>query len=154
FEAEVQRNRSEKLIIYQEIIEAENRVNFLANRNPQRVERVSDAFYDLNINTLSLGVPSQILQNRRDIVQAERELAAAGLDVKVARVIFFPQLILNGGVGLQSFNMTFLFEPQAVLGNIAAGFVGPLVNRRAIRAQYLTNSARQRQAVYDYQRTI
>jgi multidrug efflux system outer membrane protein len=154
FQAEVQRNQSEKLIIYQEIIEVENRVNFLANRFPQRVERVSDGFFDLKINTLSLGVPSQLLENRPDIRKAERELVAAGLDVKVARANFYPQLILNAGVGLQSFNLTYLFEPQAVLGNVAAGFVGPLVNRRAIRAEFLTNSARQRQAIYDYQRTI
>jgi NodT family efflux transporter outer membrane factor (OMF) lipoprotein len=154
FQAEVQRNRSEKLIISQEIIEVENRINFLANRYPQRVERVSEGFFDLSINTLGLGVPSQLLQNRRDILQAERELAATGLDVKVARVNFYPQLMLNAGVGLQAFNLTYLFEPQAVLGNVAAGFIGPLLNRRAIRAQYLTNSARQRQAVYDYQRTI
>ena len=56
-------------------------------------------------------MPSQLLQNRPDIRQAERELVAAGLDVKVARVNFYPQLVLNGGVGLESFNMRYLFEP-------------------------------------------
>jgi NodT family efflux transporter outer membrane factor (OMF) lipoprotein len=154
FQAEVQRNQSEKLIVNQEIIEVENRINFLVNRYPQHVERVSDAFFDLNINTLSLGVPSQLLQNRPDIRQAERELTAAGLDVNVARANFYPQLVLNAGVGLQAFNLSYLFEPQAVLGSIAGSFIGPLVNRRAIRAQYLTNNARQRQAVYEYQRTL
>ena len=81
----------------------ENRINFLVNRFPQPVERDSTDFYDLNINRLNVGVPSQLLQNRPDIRQAERDLEAAGLDVKVARVNFFPQLVLNGGVGLQSF---------------------------------------------------
>ena len=84
---------------------AENRINFLVNRYPQPVERVSAGFYDLNIHALSVGVPSQLLQNRPDIRQAERELAAAGLDVKVARANFFPQLVLTGGVGLQAFNL-------------------------------------------------
>ena len=115
---------------------------------------MSAGFFDLNINTLSVGVPSQLLQNRPDIRQAERELAATGLDVKVARVNFYPQLVLNAGVGLQAFNMAYLFNPQAVVGNVAGGLVGPLVNRRAIRAQYLTANARQMQAVYDYQRTV
>ena len=115
---------------------------------------MSAGFYDLNIHPLSVGVPSQLLQNRPDIRQAERELAAAGLDVKVARVNFFPQLVITGGVGLQSFIISHLFEPQAVLGDIAAGLVGPLVNKRAIRAQYLTANARQLQAIYNYQRVI
>ena len=154
FQAELQRNYSEKLIINQAIIEGENRINFLVNRYPQRVERDSAGFYDLKIHPLSVGVPSQLLQNRPDIRQAERELAAAGLDVKVARVNFFPQLVITGGVGLQSFILNHLFEPNAVIGDIAGGLVGPLVNKRAIRAQYLTANARQLQAIYNYQRVI
>jgi outer membrane protein TolC len=154
FQAEVQRNQSEKLLIDQQIIETENRINFLANRYPQQIDRSSAGFFDLYINTLDLGVPSQLLQNRRDIRQAERELSAAGLDVKVARADFYPQLVLDGNVALQAYNMSYLFVPQAVLGNFAGSLVGPLVNRRAIRAEYLSNSARQRQAIYDYQRTV
>jgi len=154
FQAELQRNYSEKLIVNQAIIEGENRINFLVNRYPQRVERESANFYDLTIHPLSVGVPSQLLQNRPDIRQAERELAAAGLDVKVARVNFFPQLVITGDVGLRSLVLNHLFEPQAVIGDIAAGLVGPLVNKRAIRAQYLTANARQLQAIYTYQRII
>jgi NodT family efflux transporter outer membrane factor (OMF) lipoprotein len=154
FQADVQRNQSEKLIVNQDIIVAENRINFLVNRYPQPVERVSAGFYDLNLHSLNVGVPSQLLQNRPDIRQAERELAAAGLDVQVARVNFFPQLVLNAGVGLQAFSLRYLFEPEAVIGDIAGSLVGPLVNKRAIRAQYLTANARQLQAIYNYQRVI
>ena len=154
FEADVRRNQSEKLIVNQDIIVTENRINFLINRYPQPVERMSANFYDLNINRLSVGIPSQLLQNRPDIRQAERELAANGLDVKVARVNFFPQLVINAGTGIQAFDLKYLFEPQAVVGNLAGGLVGPLVNKRAIRAQYLTANARQLQSVYNYQRVV
>ena len=157
FQAEVRKNQSEKLIVRQEIIEVENRINFLVNRYPQPVERMSagfSEFFDLNIHTLSVGVPSQLLLNRPDIRQAERDLAAAGLDVKVARVNFFPQLTITGGVGLEAFELRYLFEPQAVIGSIAGGLVGPLVNFRAIKADYLTANARQLQSVYNYQRVI
>ncbi len=155
FQSEVRRNQSEKLIVNQDIIESENRVNFLVNRYPEPVQRVSAAdFFNLEINSLSLGVPSQLLQNRPDIRQAERELTAAGLDVKVARVNFFPQLVLNAGTGLDSYLINRVFEPQAVIGDVMAGLVGPFVNKRAIRAQYLTANARQSQAIYNYQRVI
>lgn len=154
FQAEVRKNQSEKLIVNQDIVVTENRINFLVNRFPQPVERVSAGFYDLNINRLSVGVPSQLLQNRPDIRQAERDLAATGLDVKVARVNFFPQLVLNGGTGLEAFVINHLFEPQAVIGSLASSLVGPLVNKRAIRAEYLTANARQLQAIYNYQRVV
>ncbi len=154
FQAEVRRNQSEKLIVNQDIVVTENRINFLVNRYPQPVERISAGFYDLNLDRLSVGVPSQLLQNRPDIRQAERDLAANGLDVKVARVNFYPQFVLNAGTGLESFNLRYLFEPQAVIGNLMGGLVGPLVNRRAIRAQYLTANARQLQSIYNYQRVI
>jgi multidrug efflux system outer membrane protein len=154
FAADLQRNYSEKLIINQSIIQGENRINFLVNRYPQRIERDSAGFYDLDIHPLSIGLPSQLIQNRPDIRQAERELAGAGLDVKVARVNFFPQLVINGGVGLESLLINHLFEPQAVIGDIAGGLVAPLINRRSIRAQYLTANARQLQAIYNYQRVI
>ena len=154
FEAELRRNYSEKLIVNQDIIQTENRVNFLVNRFPQRVERDSASFYDLKLHDLSVGVPSQLLQNRPDIRQAERELVAAGLDVKVARVNFYPQLVITSGVGLDSLILNHLFEPNAVVGNITGGLLGPLVNFRAIRAQYLTANAKQLQAMYNYQRVI
>jgi NodT family efflux transporter outer membrane factor (OMF) lipoprotein len=154
FQAELRRNFSEKLIVNQDIIEVENRINFLINRYPQAVTRASEGFYDLKIHDLSVGVPSELLQNRPDIRRAERELVAAGLDVQVARVNFYPQLVLTAGAGPESLIINHLFEPTAVVGNITGGLLGPLVNFRAIKAQYLTANARQLQAIYDYQRVI
>jgi multidrug efflux system outer membrane protein len=155
FEAEVRKNQSEKLIVAQEIIEVENRINFLVGRFPQPVERMTGNFIDLNLHVLSLGVPAQLLQNRPDIRQAERELASAGLDVQVARFNFFPKLIINGGVGYQAFNPKYLFtSPEALIYNIAGDLVAPLVNRKAIQAEYSTANARQLQSVYNYQRVV
>lgn len=155
FQAEVRKNQSEKLIVRQQIIETENRINFLAGRFPQGVERNSAAFFDLLLPMLRVGVPAQLLQNRPDIRQAERELEAAGLDVRIARANFFPKLVLTAGVGYEAFNTKYLFlTPQALLYNVAGGLVAPLVNRLAIKADYMNANARQLQALYDYQRVI
>lgn len=155
FQAEVRKNQSEKLIIQQEIVEVENRINFLLGRYPQHVERVSTEYIDLQMNALSLGLPAELLANRADIRQAERELAAAGLDVQVARARFYPSLALSAGVGYQAFNTRYLFSsPESLIYNAAGELVAPLINRRAIKADYLSANARQMQAVYDYQRTV
>jgi outer membrane protein, multidrug efflux system len=155
FQAEVRKNQSEKLIVNQDIIQAENRINFLLGRFPQPVERRRVKFIDLNLHALSPGVPSQLLQNRPDIRQAERALAAAGLDVKVARANFFPRLLINSGVGYQAFNTKYLLmTPEALIYNVAGDLVAPLVNKKAIQAEYMNANARQLQAVYNYQRVI
>ncbi len=155
FQAEVRKYQSELRIVRQEIVEAENRINFLLGRYPQPVERNSAGFLDLTINGLCVGVPPQLLQNRRDIRQAERELEAAGLDVKVARAHFFPRVDINAGIGYEAFNPKYLFNtPAALVYNAAGELVAPLANRRAIRAEYFTANARQLQSIYNYQRVI
>jgi multidrug efflux system outer membrane protein len=155
FEAEVRKNQSEKLIIQQEIVEAENRINFVVGRFPQSIDRMMVEYIDLNVHSLSAGVPSQQLQNRADIREAERKLAAAGLEVKVARAQFYPSVILTGGVGLNAFNTRYLLAtPESLIYGVAGELVGPLINRKAIKADYMTANAEQLQAVYNYQRTV
>ncbi|WP_227254799.1 TolC family protein [Frigoriglobus tundricola] len=155
FQADVRRFQSEKLIVQQEIVETENRVNFRVNRFPQPVERTSAAFYDLNIHALSVGVPAQLLLSRPDIRQAERELVAAGIDIKVARARFFPKLDLSADVGYQSFNPKYLLmSPEALIYGVAGDLVAPLINKRAIQAEFLGANAKQLESVYNYQRVV
>jgi outer membrane protein TolC len=155
FEAEVHKNRSERLIIQQEIVEVENRLNFLAGRFPQPVERQSAGFIDLRLRSLSAGVPAQLLQNRADIRQAERELAAAGLDVRVARARFYPSLNISAEFGYEAFNPRYLFmSPESMIYNVAGDLVAPLINKKAIQADYMSANAIQLQKLYDYQRTV
>ena len=154
FQAEVRKNQSEKLIVRQEVVEAENRINFLLGRFPQPVERAVASFLDLNLHSLDVGVPAQLLLNRPDIRQAEDELQAAGLEVKVARAEFFPSLDITGSVGYEAFNPRFLFNPEAFVANAGGNLVAPLVNRAAIKAAYGSANARQLQSVYNYQRVV
>jgi outer membrane protein, multidrug efflux system len=153
FLAEVRKNQSDKLIVRQEIIEVENRINYLVGRYPEPVERLSDRFFDLNLHALSLGVPADLLQNRPDIRQAERELAAAGLDVKVAQARFYPRLMITSGVGYEAFNPRYLFlTPESLIYNVAGNLVAPLINKLAIQADYMNANARQLQALYNFQK--
>lgn len=155
FRAEVRKNQSETLVVKQDIIEVENRINLLLNRLPQPVERKSVGFFDLTIHSLSAGMPVQLLQNRPDIRQAEHELEAAGLDVLVARARFFPRLDITGRVGYQAFNPKYLFNtPEALFFDVAGNLVAPLVNKQAIQAEYLSANARQLEVIYNYQRVI
>ena len=155
FEAEVQKNNSQRSLIQQQIVETENRINYLAGRYPQPVERLDVEFVDLNLNTLGAGVPSELLQNRPDIREAERQVGAAGLDVQVARARFYPSLSLTAGLGWNAFSTGYLFRsPESLVYGMAGELVGPLINKRAIKADYLSANAAQLQAIYNYQQTV
>lgn len=155
FEAEVYKNQSHLFYLKQQIIEVENRINFLVGRFPQPVLRNSAGFQQMVPDTIYSGIPSQLLQNRPDIRQAELNLSASKLDVKVARANFYPSLRITAGVGYQAFNVNYLItSPQSLLYNIAGDLVAPLINRNALKAKYYSANAKQIQAVYSYEQTI
>ena len=112
-------------------------------------------FLSLLPQTISSGLPSQLLQNRPDIRQAELNLEAAKLDVKVARAGFYPSLGISAALGLQAFKPSYLVKlPESVLYSIAGDLAGPLINRKAIQAEFANANARQLQAIINYQKTI
>ena len=127
----------------------------MAGRYPQPVERISTNFIELNLGVLSAGVPSELLLNRADIREAERNVQAAGLNLEVARARFYPNLSIRSGVGWNAFRSGYLFRtPESLIYNLAADMVGPLINKRAIQADYRTANAEQLQAIYNYQQTV
>ncbi|KKO06003.1 hypothetical protein LCGC14_0070150 [marine sediment metagenome] len=155
FEAEVLKNQSHKFEVQQEIVEMENKLNFLIGRQPQPIALSSEGFIDTPMDTIYSGIPSQLLLNRPDIRQAEYELEAAKLNIKVARANFYPSIGLKAGVGLQAFNPKYLTEtPESLIYSAVGDIVGPLINRNAIKAGYNTANSKQIQAVYEYEKAI
>ena len=154
FEAQLLNTQNLQFEIKQKIVETENRINFLTGGFPKVISRNSNTFNELVIDSIQSGIPSQLLINRPDIRQAEFKLAAAKIDVKVARANFYPSLRISAGVGFQAFNPTFLVNPKSMLYNLAGDLMAPLINRNAIKAAYSTSKAQQVQTVYNYEQTI
>lgn len=155
FEAQLLRTKSLQFDLQQEIVEKENRINFLLGRYPKPIERESQNFLALVPKVVATGVPAQLLAHRPDVRQAEYELAAAKLDVRSARAQFYPSVDIRAGLGLQAFNAAYLLKtPESMMYSMTGDLVAPLVNRRALKAQYATASARQFQAVVNYEQTV
>lgn len=154
FEAQLLNTKNLQYEIRQRIIETENRIHFLTGGFPKAIPRNSISFNSIAMDSVFIGIPSQLLANRPDIRQAELELSAAKLDVKVARAQFYPSLSIEAGVGFQAFNPAYLLKPESMLYNLAGELMAPLINRNAISAAYKNANATQIQNVYNYERTI
>jgi multidrug efflux system outer membrane protein len=155
FEAQVLNTQNRQYAIRQRIVEIENRINFLLGRYPQPVLRNSQNFENMVPSVIQAGIPSQLLQNRPDVRQAEQDLEASKLDVQVARANFYPSLGLNASVGLNAFNPIYLGNvPKSLLSTLVADLAGPLINKNAIQATYYSANAKQVQSIYNYERTV
>lgn len=155
FEAEVLKTQSLQYDIQQQIIETENRINFLLARYPQPIPRNRATFDSAIPAMVHTGIPSELLSNRPDIRQAEMELTASKLDIKVAKAQFYPSLGISASFGYEAFKPKYLLNtPESMLYSLAGDLVAPLVNRNGIKAAYATANAKQIQAAYNYERTI
>jgi NodT family efflux transporter outer membrane factor (OMF) lipoprotein len=155
FEAQVFSTRSLQFQIQQRIIETENRIKFLIGGYQNIIPRNSANFNDLIPDGIRSGIPSQLLENRPDVRQAEMEVMAANLDIKVAKANFYPSLGITAGVGYQAFNPDYLIRtPESLVYSMFGDLAAPLVNRNAIKAQYKNANARQIQAAFNYEQTV
>lgn len=154
FEAQLLNTKNLQYEIQQQITETENKINFLTGRFPSPVPRNDASFSTTVFDSISAGVPSQLLENRPDIRQAEQELIASKLDIKVAKANFFPQFRISASAGFQAFNPAVWFNPWSLVYNAFADMMAPLINRNALVAGYKTSRAKQVQAVFKYEQTI
>lgn len=155
FQAALDNSKASEFSIKQSITEKENEINILLGRYPQPIARDKSDFISIIPHTIYTGIPSQMLQNRPDIKQAELELEASKLDVEVARKEFYPSLSISATLGLDAFKPSYLVKmPQSIAYNVAAGLAGPLINKSAIQAQFKQADAKQIEALYQYEKTI
>jgi len=154
FDAQLLHTQNLQYGIQQQIVETENRINFLAGKFSKHVTRTSTALNDIPVETAQSGIPSQLLLNRPDIRQAELTLAASKLDVQVARANFYPSFRLTAGTGFTAFNPGFIFSPESLLYNFAGDAVGPLINKNGIKAVYKNANEKQVISAYEYERII
>jgi multidrug efflux system outer membrane protein len=103
------------------------------------------------------GLPSELLERRPDIHQAEHELIAANANVGVAKAMFFPQISLLGSGGAAFGHSAFLgsnIPAPLGVGSYAAGLTQPIFQGGALRNNLRYAKSQEQQAVLSYQQTI
>lgn len=154
FNAQVLDTKSLLISKEQEVISMENALNTLLGRYPQLVDRAKDVRKQVVPPKIHIGIPSNLLFNRPDIVQAENSLIANTADLAVARAAFFPSLTINSSLGYNSFNSSLLFQPASIAYGIFAGLTSPLLNRYRVKTNWRQGGTLQMDAFYQYQNSL
>ena len=139
--------------IERQIEATENRLSLLLGRNPGPIPRGGALWEQAQPPKIPVGLPSDLLKRRPDILQAEQVLVAANADVGVATANFFPSISLTGLFGGISADVSNLFGTGKTW-SIAAGLVGPLFQGGRLRAEYEVSVARWEQAKAQYEQTV
>lgn len=105
-------------------------------------------------NDLDPGLPSDLLVDRPDIVQAEQQLRAANADIGAARADFFPRIALTGSFGYVSAELSDLFVPGSQTWSVGALLGMPIFDAGQRQAQLAQTRARRDELVADYQRAV
>ena len=101
---------------------------------------------------LPAGLPSQLLQRRPDVRQAERQLQAANANIGAAKAAFFPRITLTGSVGLASTELGDLFSHSA--WQFAPRITLPIFDAGANQANLELSQANRDIALAQYERSI
>lgn len=99
-------------------------------------------------------LPSMLLERRPDVVHAERLLAASNEEIGVARAAFFPRFSLTGSAGLESQELTNLFNWQSTVWNFATGLAQPVFTGGRNKANLEASRARYDQATAQYKQQV
>ncbi len=131
----------------------ENALSILLGRNPGPIMR-GKAIFELTLPAIPPGVPSELLERRPDLLQAEQQLVAANALIGAAKAQYFPTISLTGALGTASTDLSNLFRGPARTWNFAGSIVGPIFTGGAIAGQVAQAEAGQKAALLAYELAI
>ena len=141
------------LTMQQQITEMENSISSLLGDVPRQIERSTldaQSFPD----TLSVGVPLQLLQRRPDVRQSEAALAAAFYVTNQAYAAFYPSITLSGSAGWTNAAGAVIANPGQWLFTAVGSLVQPLFNRGQNVANLKVAKAQQQEALLTFRQSL
>jgi len=140
--------------IQQQIQQNENAMRMLLGQNPGPVAHTSPDALSPAPENLPSGLPSQLLERRPDIQQAEAQLKAANAQVGVARAQFFPQLSISASGGTSGSSLADLFSTSGGLVYGIGSLTQPIFEGGKLRGQLQLSKEQKQEMVLSYQKTI
>jgi len=155
-QAEAELHRTESLVFeFDRLVKLrENELSVLLGRNPGEIPR------GLTLDAIPVppsvpaGLPSDLLDRRPDLRQAEQELASATARIGAAKALLFPSISLTGAFGWESSELDELFDSPSQSWSVSANLLQPIFDAGQNRRRVEVTESQQRQFLYAYERAV
>lgn len=154
FEAERENAVARIAELKRQMIQKENELSVLLGRNPSQIARGRSLTEQMMPPVVPAGLPSELLQRRPDVVEAEQQLVAATARIGMVKAERFPKLSLTGILGVASPTLTDIVSPGTNFGVLAPVVTGPLLNAQTLGFQQRAAEAQAKQAAAQYEQAI
>src|SRR5690606_34760479 len=124
----IERERNNLRSLIQNDLAARSSLAMLLGRSVQGFQVDGQSLQAIEIPTVQPGLPSELLQRRPDLVQAEANLRSANANVAIVRTDLFPQISLTGSVNTSSTSLTELVSSPGSVINVSANLVQTLLD--------------------------
>ncbi len=147
----------EKNSIEQSIALQKSALAVLVGKTPKEIDEFCKEIFKEKLPndiTVPLDLPSNLLNNRPDIKQAEENLKSANYNISVAKAMYFPKISLTALVGFESMNSNNLFQSSALKNSLGSSLVSPILNTGKISANVDNAKANMELAEINYKKTV
>jgi multidrug efflux system outer membrane protein len=136
-----------------QIVQTENALSILLGRNPGRIAR-GKTLTEFGFPPVPAGLPSQLLERRPDLAEAEQNLIAANAQIGAAKALYFPTISLTGSYGYESEKLSNLFKGPSKVWDYTGSFTGPIFRAGEISGQVRQAEAGEQAALIGYEAAI
>lgn len=137
-----------------QISQEENFLSILLGRSPGPIPRGRPLTEQPDPPAVPVGLPSELLERRPDIREAEENLVAANAAIGVAKAAYFPSISLTGLAGFESNALNNLFSHSQRIWNETASLTQPVFAGGAIRSGVRLAEAEEQQMLLTYQQAV
>lgn len=145
--------RTQAILLKQQRAQFENAIATLTGQ-PAPNFKLPSAEIATKPPAVPLGVPSDLLERRPDIAEAERQMAAANAQIGVAQAAYYPSFPLTLSGGLESAAVSKLASSSSTFWAAGVSAIEDIFTGGARRAQVQFNEAGYQDTVVNYRQTV
>jgi NodT family efflux transporter outer membrane factor (OMF) lipoprotein len=140
--------------LQQQFSQALDALAILLNRSPNDMRLAAQSLVPLPVPVVAPGLPSELLERRPDVREAEAQLIAANANIKVARAAFFPSVTLTASGGFESFALSNFLSPASAIYTVAAALAQPIFEGGRLHGQLDYSKGRYEELLQNYRKAV